>query len=56
MANNFFTMELHHGGNFVWEPHVYIGAKIDYIKCDSDKMFMFEIMDIYCQEIGGDGS
>ena len=35
--------------------HVYIGAKIYYIKCDSNKMFMFETMDIYCQEIGGDG-
>lgn len=56
MSTIYFTLELHFGGKFEWEPHVvYNGGSVALIdNCDLDRMSLFEIRDLY-KEAGGEG-
>ncbi|KAL4654989.1 hypothetical protein ACB092_01G419900 [Castanea dentata] len=53
MANLRFTLEIHHGGHFVWNPNlVYIDGCVSIIdEVDPDRLSLFEIQDI-CGELG----
>ena len=45
-----FNFEIHHGGQFVWNPVlVYLGGSTSFIdEVDLDKLSYFEIQDICC--------
>ena len=49
MVDLTFSFEIHHGGQFVWNPNlVYLGSSISFIKeVDLDKLSLFEIQDIF---------
>ena len=53
MVDLTFSFEIHHGGQFVWNPDlVYLGGSISFIKeVDPDKLSLFEIQDI-CGDLG----
>ena len=44
-----FSFEIHHGGQFVWNPDlVYLGDSISFIdEVDPDRLSLFEIQDIW---------
>ncbi|KAK9993852.1 hypothetical protein SO802_023555 [Lithocarpus litseifolius] len=47
-----FTLHVHHGGHFMWDPHVYVGGTVDIVdNCDPDKWSKVEIESI-CKEFG----
>ncbi|KAL4614665.1 hypothetical protein ACB092_07G069600 [Castanea dentata] len=50
MADLTFNLEIHHGGQFVWNPDlVYLGGSTSFIdEVDLDKLSYFEIQDICC--------
>ena len=53
MADLTFNFEIHHGGQFVWNPDlVYLGGSTSFInEVDPDKLSYFEIQDI-CYDLG----
>ncbi|XP_023919987.1 uncharacterized protein LOC112031528 [Quercus suber] len=53
MADLTFNFEIHHGGQFVWNPDlVYLGGSTSFIdEVDLDKLSYFEIQDI-CSDFG----
>ncbi|KAL4625631.1 hypothetical protein ACB092_05G039500 [Castanea dentata] len=53
MADLTFNFEIHHGGQFVWNPDlVYLGGNTSFIdNVDSNKLSYFEIQDI-CSDVG----
>ena len=53
MAYLTFNFEIHHGGQFVWNPDlVYLGGSTSFInKVDPDKLSYFEIQDM-CYGLG----
>ncbi|KAL0011416.1 hypothetical protein SO802_006524 [Lithocarpus litseifolius] len=47
-----FTLHVHHGGHFTWDPQVYVGGTVDIVdNCDPDKWSKVEIESI-CREFG----
>ena len=48
-----FKFEIHHGGQFVWNPDlVYLGGSTSFVdNVDLDKLSYFEIQDI-CYDVG----
>ena len=48
-----FNFEIHHGGQFVWNPDlVYLGGSTSFVdNVDPDKLSYFEIQDI-CSDVG----
>nr|POF10002.1 hypothetical protein CFP56_39950 [Quercus suber] len=47
-----FTLHVHHGGHFMWDPQVYVGGTIDIVdNCNPDKWSKVEIERI-CREFG----
>ena len=43
-----FTLHVHHGGNFTWDPQAYVGGTVDIVEnSDSDKWSKVEIESIY---------
>ena len=54
MSDKFITVQMHHGGHFVFHPHVvYEGGRVNkIINCDPDKMSMFELRDLYYDLVG----
>lgn len=55
MSDKFITVQMHHGGYFVFHPQVvYEGGRVnEIINCDLDKMPMFELRDLYYDLVGG---
>ena len=55
MSDNFITVQMHHGGHFVFYPHVvYESGRVNQIiNCDPGKMSMFELKDLYYDLVGG---
>ena len=53
MADFTFNFEIHHGGQFVWNPNlVYLGGSTSFVdNVDLDKLNYFEIQDI-CSNVG----
>ena len=50
--DEFFTLHVHHGGHFMWDPQVYVGGIVDIVdNCDPDKWSKVEIESI-CREFG----
>ena len=50
MADLVFNFEIHHGGQFVWNPDlVYLGGSTSFVdNVDPDRLSYFEIQDICC--------
>ena len=47
-----FTLHIHHGGHFTWDPQAYVGGTVDIVKnCDPDKWSKVEIESI-CRDFG----
>ena len=43
-----FTLHVHHGGHFIWDPQAYVGGTVDIVEnCDLDKWSKVEIESIY---------
>ena len=39
-----FTLHVHRGGHFMWEPQVYVGGTVDIMdNCDPDKWSKVEV-------------
>ena len=57
MVDLTFSFEIHHGGQFVWNPNlVYLGGSISFIdEVDSDKLSYFVIQDI-CGDLGANST
>ena len=52
MMDELFTLHVHHGGYFMWNPQVYVGGTVDIVdNCDPDKWSKVEIKSI-CRELG----
>ena len=53
MADLAFNFEIHHGGQFVWNPNlVYLGGSTSFVdNVDLNKLSYFEIQDI-CSNVG----
>ena len=52
MMDELFTLHVHHGGHFMWNPQVYVGGTVDIVdNCDPDKWSKVEIKSI-CRELG----
>ena len=53
MADLAFNFEIHHGGQFLWNPDlVYLGGSISFVdNVDPNKLSYFEIQDI-CSDVG----
>ncbi|KAF7143948.1 hypothetical protein RHSIM_Rhsim05G0109600 [Rhododendron simsii] len=58
MGDQYFSFEVHHGGQFVWNPQVaYVGGKVDYVgEFDPARLSLFEIRDVYYKMLGGTGA
>ncbi|KAG5540314.1 hypothetical protein RHGRI_020523 [Rhododendron griersonianum] len=58
MGDQYFSFEIHHGGQFVWNPQVaYVGGKVDYVgEFDPARLSLFEIKDVYYKMLGGTGA
>ncbi|KAG5543993.1 hypothetical protein RHGRI_016670 [Rhododendron griersonianum] len=58
MGDQYFSFEIHHGGQFVWNPQVtYVGGKVDYVgEFDPARLSLFEIRDVYYKMLGGTGA
>ena len=50
MADLVFNFEIHHGGQFVWNPNlVYLGGSTSFVdNVDPERLSYFEIQDICC--------
>ena len=47
-----FTLHVHHGRHFMWDPQAYVGGTVDIVEnCDSDKWLKVEIESI-CKDFG----
>ena len=47
-----FTLHVHHGGHFTWDPQAYVGGIVDIVEnCDPDKWSKVEIESI-CRDFG----
>nr|POE58545.1 hypothetical protein CFP56_59061 [Quercus suber] len=47
-----FTLHVHHGGHFTWDPQAYVGGTVDIVdNCDPDKWSKVEIESI-CRDFG----
>ena len=47
-----FTLHVHHGGHFTWDPQAYVGGAVDIVdNCDPDKWSKVEIESI-CRDFG----
>ena len=47
-----FTLHVHHGGHFTWEPQAYVGGAVDIVdNCDPDKWSKVE-MESICRDFG----
>ena len=47
-----FTLHVHHGGHFTWDPQAYVGGTVDIVEnCDLDKWLKVEIESI-CRDFG----
>ena len=45
--NELFTLHVHHGGHFIWNPQVYVGGTVDIVdNCDPDRRSKVEIESI----------
>ncbi|KAF7149666.1 hypothetical protein RHSIM_Rhsim02G0065400 [Rhododendron simsii] len=49
MGDQYFSFEVHHGGQFVWNPQVaYVGGKVDYVgEFNPARLSLFEIRDVH---------
>ncbi|XP_050260189.1 uncharacterized protein LOC126705325 isoform X1 [Quercus robur] len=50
--NELFTLHVHHGGHFMWNPQAYVGGTVDIVdNCDPDRWSKVEIESI-CRDFG----